>query len=70
MTSENSLPPETLVTKTLYELRIGSKIIRLKTIKGSLPPIYRDDDGVLRTSVWTGPSQRTRFMLDVDERTP
>lgn len=70
MTAENNLHPETAKVRTLYELRVGSKLIRLRTVKGALPLFYQDDDGVLRTSVGIGPNQRTRFMLDIDDRTP
>jgi hypothetical protein len=67
---ENNLLPKTAATRTIFEFSVGSKIIRLKTVKGALPLFYKDDDGELKTSVGIGPNKRTRFMLDVDERTP
>lgn len=70
MTIEGGTPPEVALAKTLIEFVVGSKIIRLRTVKGALPLFYKDDDGILRTSVMVGPNQRTRFMLDIDERTP
>lgn len=69
MENENNLRPEASTAKTLCEFTIGSKMVRLRIVKGTLPPIYTDDDGVLKTSMVTGPNQRTRFMLDIDERT-
>ena len=67
---EINLPQKTAAIRTLFEFSVGSKVIRLKTVKGALPLFYTDDDGILKTSVVVGPNQRTRFMLDVDERTP
>ncbi|OGM15280.1 hypothetical protein A2985_00565 [Candidatus Woesebacteria bacterium RIFCSPLOWO2_01_FULL_43_11] len=70
MGKENILSPQKAPIKTICEFRVGPKIIRLKTVKGALPLFYEDDDGVLKTSAGIGPNQRTRFMLDIDARTP